>query len=324
MRFKHMSTVIRSLMQASRLPAGLLLVVLLLDSVSFFLFPNDYTISRGYVADGNAKPDAIERLHRIIESRWPDARPFTVGAPDQAGSNRSKCPPETIWMEIRWRGSFPTADAIMNGPLDQDAAMLGLKSCALGLNYSRPQNLVWGPIGGFTVASILLGIALIMRRVRPGWSSSAFDWRPRTRAFRSIIIGAAGGLAVYTMCAAWSASWRADTPADLVSRELLLTTLLPAIISVPLVEEYLFRALLLERSSRAIGPWPALLLSSAAFTGLHMPDSMVFGLGLMLAGTGFGMIWLRTRSLLACFTAHAVFNLLASLALHWQLLAPGG
>lgn len=313
-----MKDVISRFAQAISLSSAIILAVLVVDSASLLWLPNGYAVTRGYVASATASPYAIERLAEVVQSRWPKARLHYSDGGEQIAAN-PHCPSDTIWLEIRVRGTFLAADSLAHGPLDVDASELGLDRCASGLRFGRQQNLVWGPVGGLIIASVLLVLALIVRIFRPSLTRPMFDWQPRVSAGRSIGIGVAGGLATYAACTAFAAEWRAD---DLVTRELVLATLVPAITAVPLVEEYVFRALMLERIARVIGPWLALLLSSASFAALHLPDSIMQALGFCLAGAGFGLIWLRTRSLLACFLGHALFNGLASLALLWQLPQP--
>lgn len=87
----------------------------------------------------------------------------------------------------------------------------------------------------------------------------------------------------------------------------------------PLVEEYGFRVRFLDSARKAVGPALALLLSALAFSAFHTPGtvgSLIVGWAI---GTVFGLIWLRTRSLLACWSAHATHNAIV-LALTFERL----
>jgi len=86
-------------------------------------------------------------------------------------------------------------------------------------------------------------------------------------------------------------------------------TALAVVVVGPLGEEIVFRALLHRVAARTWGAWPAALVSSLVFGIVHLEPWFVLGLvgvGLMLA-----VVWTGTRSLLACWLAHAVHNALS-------------
>lgn len=79
----------------------------------------------------------------------------------------------------------------------------------------------------------------------------------------------------------------------------------------PFTEELFFRGFLLTVLAPMIGPFRAVLLSAALFAGVHVSVSTfipIFLMGLVLA-----WLYLRTRSLLQPYLAHAAWNLLMTL-----------
>ena len=81
---------------------------------------------------------------------------------------------------------------------------------------------------------------------------------------------------------------------------------LAMVIVAPLVEEIIFRALLQRLAARYWGALPGALVSALLFGLVHLEPWYVLGLigvGLMLA-----LVWAGTRSLPACWLAHALHN----------------
>ena len=84
----------------------------------------------------------------------------------------------------------------------------------------------------------------------------------------------------------------------------------------PLTEEIIFRAWLLEAWERIWGRWIALPVSALCFSLVHPMDPLANVLYLV-PGVVLGYLWLKTRSLMACTTAHATYNILAVGAVWW-------
>lgn len=94
---------------------------------------------------------------------------------------------------------------------------------------------------------------------------------------------------------------------------------LGVVVVAPLVEEALFRGVLLHRLAARRGPRWALVASALVFAVLHwnVPAMFVFGLFL-------GVLYLRTGSLAACMLVHAFNNLVPTLLSAGTPRAPGG
>lgn len=89
----------------------------------------------------------------------------------------------------------------------------------------------------------------------------------------------------------------------------LVGGLLRLAVLAPIVEEFLFRALILGYLLRAIRPWLALTVSTALFVSCHH-DWLVPA----FIGFSLGLLYLRHRNVWLCVLAHAGHNLLASVA----------
>lgn len=77
-------------------------------------------------------------------------------------------------------------------------------------------------------------------------------------------------------------------------------------IVAPLLEEVLFRGLLLRALLVAVKPTPAILLSALVFALVHDTPAIV---PVFVLGIAFGALYARTRSVAAPWIAHATFNL---------------
>jgi membrane protease YdiL (CAAX protease family) len=95
----------------------------------------------------------------------------------------------------------------------------------------------------------------------------------------------------------------------------LLLVAFAAVVVAPVVEELLFRGLLLQGLMLRIGFWPAALLSSLAFGVLHMASLDAAGAALALAtgvmGLGLCVLARRTGRLGPGIAVHALRNALA-------------
>lgn len=84
-----------------------------------------------------------------------------------------------------------------------------------------------------------------------------------------------------------------------------------ALALAPVAEELVFRGTLHQGLRRRTGFWPAALVSSAIFAGVHvevLASSPVFLVQLFLLGVVFAWLLERTGNLLAPVVAHLVFN----------------
>ncbi|MFA5867363.1 MAG: type II CAAX endopeptidase family protein [Actinomycetota bacterium] len=110
----------------------------------------------------------------------------------------------------------------------------------------------------------------------------------------------------------------ARPPAELTSRvpELFgsgavgfLLACLVAVFIGPIVEEIYFRGFIYPAFKRALGPWPAMILSGAVFGVFHVNPWLIFPTGLM--GVIMAYLYEKEGSLAAPFFLHALNNLVS-------------
>ena len=88
---------------------------------------------------------------------------------------------------------------------------------------------------------------------------------------------------------------------------------LALLLAAPLAEEIIFRAFLQRLTRELWGPVPALVVASLAFGIVHGEAWYLFGL--VGVGLAVGLVWEATRSLTACWLAHAVHNAVSLIAI---------
>jgi membrane protease YdiL (CAAX protease family) len=96
-----------------------------------------------------------------------------------------------------------------------------------------------------------------------------------------------------------------------------LVFLFLVVILAPLVEEVIFRGMLLSRLRRSMGPWPAILISAAVFSAIHLtdPDAILAIPSLFVVGVALGWVALRQGDLSLAIFVHAGVNLTGAIAL---------
>lgn len=140
-----------------------------------------------------------------------------------------------------------------------------------------------------------------------------FDAAAATAKGRSVLAGLLLGTALGAGAIAWlpiATELGLAPPANTATREQLVAFAWLAIVAAPLVEEPLFRGILLRALGRSSTPLVAAVWSSALFAILHPVGGWlpVFALGLTAA-----MLRQRTNWLPACIVAHAAYNAVVSL-----------
>lgn len=89
----------------------------------------------------------------------------------------------------------------------------------------------------------------------------------------------------------------------------LVWYVLAAVVMAPVIEELIFRAMIVSRLSTSVGNFGAVAISSAIFGAVHghiVWSSYAFLLGLLL-----GSVFVRTRSLAVSIAMHTGFNLVS-------------
>ncbi|KAA3635335.1 MAG: CPBP family intramembrane metalloprotease [Armatimonadetes bacterium] len=102
------------------------------------------------------------------------------------------------------------------------------------------------------------------------------------------------------------------------SMEIILIFVSVAVLA-PIVEEIIYRGMLLSWLHRFMGKWPAIVLSAAVFAGIHLIDWNARAAipGLFLIGIVLGWAALKRGDLSLAIPLHAGVNLLAAFLLVW-------
>lgn len=89
------------------------------------------------------------------------------------------------------------------------------------------------------------------------------------------------------------------------------------VVVAPLIEEIVYRGVLLSRLRRSMGPNASIVISAAVFAAIHLADpNAIFAVpGLFIIGVALGWFALRTGSLSVPFFVHAGVNLTGALVL---------
>jgi len=196
------------------------------------------------------------------------------------------------------------------------------------------------PLGGdalfiATISNVVTLGALILwlRTAHPGWPT-IIGWPSWPHVLPEIGIGA--GLGILVRIASGVAATLivlalrgvSDRSVDLptqVSTDLsawgVVAFAVFAVIAAPVLEEFVFRGLLFRSIADRHGFWPGALVSAVAFGAFHLltpgKGLDVLALGLTHVFTGIGLAWIywRRKNLLASIAGHAVFNLIAVIAI---------
>ena len=95
-----------------------------------------------------------------------------------------------------------------------------------------------------------------------------------------------------------------------------------ALIFVVILEELLFRSLLIGGLSPLLPVWVLIIFTSIVFGVLHLPQGAWGIVGATIAGAIFGVLFLYEHSLLAPIVAHYVANMIQIMLVLRLLNAP--
>jgi hypothetical protein len=87
----------------------------------------------------------------------------------------------------------------------------------------------------------------------------------------------------------------------------------------PIIEEILYRGMLLSWINRFVGKWPSIILSAAVFSSIHLVDwnARAAVPGLFLVGVVLGWAAMRRGDLSLAIPLHAGVNMLAAILIVW-------
>ncbi len=98
-----------------------------------------------------------------------------------------------------------------------------------------------------------------------------------------------------------------------------LVIVISVAVLAPIIEEIIFRGMLLNVLTRSMSKWPAILISAAVFAAVHLVDPSAIAVipGLFLLGVVLGWVTLRRGDISLAITLHSGINLLAAISLVW-------
>jgi membrane protease YdiL (CAAX protease family) len=82
--------------------------------------------------------------------------------------------------------------------------------------------------------------------------------------------------------------------------------LITLVVIGPIVEEFIFRGILINRAVYWMPKWAAVAVSALIFGAMH--GNVIQGLYAFLVGLLLGYIYIKTRNIIAAIAAHMVFN----------------
>ncbi len=96
-----------------------------------------------------------------------------------------------------------------------------------------------------------------------------------------------------------------------------LVVLAVVAVGAPIIEEIIFRGMLLSILMRSLSRWPAILISAGIFAGVHLvdPNAIAVVPGLFLLGIALGWVAIRRGDLSLAIALHSGINLLAAISL---------
>jgi membrane protease YdiL (CAAX protease family) len=106
----------------------------------------------------------------------------------------------------------------------------------------------------------------------------------------------------------------AESSETLIEQLLILTVVA---VGAPIIEEMVFRGMLLSILTRSLSRWPAILVSAAVFAAVHLfdPNAIAVIPGLFLLGTVLGWVAIKRGDLSLAIALHSGINLLAAITL---------
>jgi len=227
--------------------------------------------------------------------------------------------PGAVW-------TFGDAGALFFGGL-----VGSLLAIAVGIGVNGGDELAAVPllvVSSLGQASVTIGLLVYMSRSRGAGSWDLdFGFRFERSDFVGILYGMGLQLAVILVVLFPLAYLLdiddppqqevADIAAGASSVGGRIAVLFVIVIIAPVLEELLFRGVLLSRLRRAMSPTNAILISSALFAGIHLidPEALFVVPGLFVIGVVVGYQALRTGRIGLSIMTHAGVNLLAAIAL---------
>jgi membrane protease YdiL (CAAX protease family) len=161
---------------------------------------------------------------------------------------------------------------------------------------------------GLALVLVVLGVPI--RSLSGGWPPrqgiEGGSWLALGTLLSSLLVSmtivSTSGVGVRSGTADILATWAREFPSTGLAGHFAYYT-----VFVPILEELLYRALILGYLLRLLPPWLALGVSSLLFAAGH--SSWILS---GLSGVAYGLLYLRYRSLWLCVLSHGAHNLVSS------------
>lgn len=168
---------------------------------------------------------------------------------------------------------------------------------------------------------MILWFALMMSRRKVDFAEAARDFAAGTRkremvylAFLNIIFSMGSVLMLIGMLSLISPTLvekaMAEPAENINTAASQVFNFIGAVFLAPVMEELMFRGVLLNRLKSRVNLWLAIILSSVAFGLLH---AGVSAFGAVVFGIVMSVVYLKTENILTCMGVHFLNNLAASL-----------
>jgi membrane protease YdiL (CAAX protease family) len=190
---------------------------------------------------------------------------------------------------------------------------------AFDAGLSEAATLAITVVIGWSVVGLGLWLWLRMRRSwRPEWGSGHAPWS----AWKATAVGVGGALGGFVLMQVVVIVGTLITGAEPPEQEIfallddpLLVWVIgaTAVLAAPVIEEIVFRGVVMDVLRRRWGWWTSAIVQAAIFSAIHIETLSSATMFLALALLGFIFAWLRriTGSLVAPIAAHLVFNLVS-------------
>ncbi|MCX7557545.1 CPBP family intramembrane metalloprotease [Xanthomonadaceae bacterium JHOS43] len=311
------------------LPIVVLCVTSILGAIGMFTGPREYIYQTYHLVGGQslAFGDIQSRVNALDVG---DSRVHAISLTDQQ-LKKDNCEEDGVTLNVTFHAAAldPAVQEIHQEVLNK-AYAAGLGPRCGGLSFKMDSL---ARVDGNSGLSVLLlsALALIIllftwlsrRGRRPFWVNWA-DWQPRVGTMRALRLGTGYAMVALLVvtglgAVAYLVGWVPEEPPFLPTLDDWPVFVLASFIA-PIFEEFVYRAWLLERLSRVMRDSTALLISTCAFAAIHFPAALFEWLNLFLVGLVYGLLWLRTRSMIAVCVAHGLYN---GLLLALQILLVG-
>lgn len=245
----------------------------------------------------------------------PGVQSASAASRPAATDHADGCAEDAVYLTLNRRGSIFTQSRLLD-QLSEVAVQQGLHICALGFFTGAAAYdsvglaLFFGSLPMLGVLLLLWALSVKYARVRKNF----FDWQPEQSGTKAISAGLAVGLLLFLAIAAFLKLLTGDgtyNPFEEFRGSNIVLLMMVLGVSAPVIEEYLFRAVLLHRLANSLNQYIALIVTSIVFAAAHFPSDWVVAIALLVIGIALGLLWLTTRSLLACVLAHSTYNLAA-------------